>query len=238
MARGKTTESELPRKRLRDKYLRLHELVVEQLTNWIMDGTLKAGQRIIPEEICNTFGVSRMPVRDALKVLEESGLVIVKPYLGTTVVSLTLEDIRELYVMRIALEPAAAFHAVSCITDEEIENLIEIQSELEEISRRDSSERDKMQIYNANRRFHMTLYSYSRMKRLCKIIDGIWNNLAYARLKSVYETDKYINTMEKEHGAYLECIKKRDAQGVSDLILKTLSGHYDKLYEMYHDKHE
>jgi DNA-binding GntR family transcriptional regulator len=140
--------------------------------------------------------------------------------------------------MRIALEPAAAFHAVSCITDEEIENLIEIQSELEEISRRDSSERDKMQIYNANRRFHMTLYSYSRMKRLCKIIDGIWNNLAYARLKSVYETDKYINTMEKEHGAYLECIKKRDAQGVSDLILKTLSGHYDKLYEMYHDKHE
>jgi DNA-binding GntR family transcriptional regulator len=238
MAREKTPESELPRKRLRDKYLRLHELVVEQLTNWIMDGTLKAGQRIIPEEICNTFGVSRMPVRDALKVLEESGLVIVKPYLGTTVVSLTLEDIRELYILRIALEPVAAFHAVSSITDEEIESLVEIQSELEEIYKKDASERDKMQIYDANRRFHMALYSCSRMKRLCKTIDGIWNNLAYARLKSVYETDKYLNAMEKEHSAYLDCINKRDAQGVSDLILKALRDHYDRLYEIYHDKHE
>lgn len=233
MANARLPESELPKKHLRDKYQRLYELVVEQLTDWILDGTLKAGQRINPEEICRQLGVSRMPVRDALKILEENGLVNVVPYLGTTVASLSLDDITELYEMRMALEPLAGYRGVKRINDEEIQELIEVQNKLEDISKLDKDSRDVKQIYQYNRLFHQTLYSSSKMKRLCKTIDGIWDSIAYLRLQSVYNSDEYLDSMKKEHQGYIECIKNRDADRVRKLIHDNLKSHYDKLEKMY-----
>lgn len=233
MAKTSLPESELPKKPLREKYQRLYELVVEQLTDWIMDGTLKAGQRINPEEICRQLGVSRMPVRDALKILEENGLVNVVPYLGTTVASLTMEDITELYEMRMALEPLAAYHGVKRITDEEIQELIDVQNTLEDISRLDKEERDVKKIYQYNRLFHQKLYESSGMKRLCKTIEGIWDSIAYLRLRSVYNSNEYPDSMKKEHEAYLECIQNRDADKIRKLIHDNLKKHYNQLEKTY-----
>jgi len=233
MAKSRLPESELPKKQLRERYQRLYELVVEQLTDWILDGTLKAGQRINPDEICRQLGVSRMPVRDALKILEENGLVNVVPYLGTTVASLTLEDITELYEMRMALEPLAAYRAVKRVSDEEIQELMEVQNKLEDIAKLDRESRDVKQIYQYNKLFHQTLYSFSKMKRLCKTIDGIWDSIAYLRLQSVYNSDEYLDSMKKEHQGYIECVQNRDADKVRKLIHDNLKEHYAKLEKTY-----
>lgn len=233
MANIRLPESELPKKQLREKYQRLYELVVEQLTDWILDGTLKAGQRINPEEICRQLGVSRMPVRDALKILEENGLVNVVPYLGTTVASLTLDEVSELYQMRLVLEPLASYNAIQKISDEEIRELIDMQDKLEEIAAADKETRNAKQIYQYNRLFHQTLYACSGMRRLCKIVDGIWDSLAYLRLKSVYKSEEYLESMKVEHRAYLEFIKNRDAESMRRLQYNNLKKHYEKIEKLY-----
>lgn len=228
MANNKSPENMLPPTLIRQKYQRLYELVAEQLTDWIMDGTLKEGERLNADDLCAKLGVSRMPVRDALKILEEAGLVTNTPYLGATVASVSMEDVLELFIMRMSLEPAAAFHAVRKITDEQLSELNTIEDKLEAAINADAA-LDTKQIYRYNRLFHQTLYSFSGMKRLCKTIDGILNSLAYVRIKNVYESSDNLSFIMLEHRSFLEQIEKRDADKVSDLLYSTLSDHYVRL---------
>ncbi len=236
MPNNKPPENILPQTSVRQKYQRLYELVAEQLTDWIMDGTLKAGERLNTDEICEKLGVSRMPVRDALKILEESGLITNTPYLGATVASISMEDILELFVMRMSLEPAAAYHAVKKITDAQIGELRDIQNKLDAAINMEAPLRDTKQIYRYNRLFHQTLYSFSGMKRLCKTIDGILNSLAYVRIKNVYESSGNLGFIKLEHQSFLEQIEKRDANKVSALLHSTLSDHYARLEKVHSEQ--
>ena len=229
MANNKSYENGLPETSVRHKYQRLYELVAEQLTDWIMDGSLQEGERLNVDEICAKLGVSRMPVRDALKILEEAGLITNTPYLGATVSSVSMEDILELFIMRMSLEPTAAYHAVKKITDAQISELQAIQEKLEAAINMDAALKDTKQVYRYNRLFHQTLYSFSGMKRLCKTIDGILNSLAYVRIKNVYESSGNLSFIKLEHRSFLEQIEKRDADKVSDLLYSTLSDHYARL---------
>ncbi len=236
MANNKTFEHGLPETSVRHKYQRLYELVAEQLTDWIMDGTLKEGERLNADEICAKLGVSRMPVRDALKILEEAGLITNTPYLGATVASVSMEDVLELFIMRMSLEPTAAYHAVKRITSAQLSELKAIEDKLEAAINTDAALMDTKQIYRYNRLFHQTLYSFSCMKRLCKTIDGILNSLAYVRIKNVYESSDNLSFIMLEHRSFLEQIEKHDADKVRDLLYSTLSDHYARLEKAHKDQ--
>ena len=82
--------------------------VLNKLMDWIMDGKLTMGEKLNTEELARQLGVSRMPIREALKSLEKMGLAESVPYVGMRLVSLTQEDILEIYQMRQLLEPLAA----------------------------------------------------------------------------------------------------------------------------------
>lgn len=74
--------------------------VLNKLMDWIMDGKLKMGEKLNTEELARQLGVSRMPIREALNSLEKMGLAESIPYVGTKLVSLTQEDILQIYQMR------------------------------------------------------------------------------------------------------------------------------------------
>ena len=74
--------------------------VLNKLMDWIMDGKLTMGEKLNTEELARQLGVSRMPIREALKSLEKMGLAESVPYVGMRLVSLTQEDILEIYQMR------------------------------------------------------------------------------------------------------------------------------------------
>ena len=80
------------------------ELVFETLKREILDLRLKPGQMISENEICDRFGVSRTPVRDALRLLQEQGFAETIPYRGTYVTLLSLDNIKQMIYMRVAVE--------------------------------------------------------------------------------------------------------------------------------------
>jgi DNA-binding GntR family transcriptional regulator len=218
-----------PEKELRSRYQRLSEIVTGQIETWIMDGTLKAGERINAEELGEKLGVSRMPVREAIKSLEQSGLVESIPYQGTKVTTLTLENLKEIYLLRQILESTASFHAAERITEEELIRLEETQFVLERLIDVTGGE-NKKKIYQLNRDFHEQMYRASHMPRLCEFINILWNNIAYYRLISASNTN-YGEKMKREHRSYLEALKARDGEKLSQLIRSSLEQHVQSLPE-------
>ena len=103
--------------------------VLNKLMDWIMDGKLKMGEKLNTEELARQLGVSRMPIREALKSLEKMGLAESIPYVGVKLVSLEQEDVLQIYLMRQLLEPLAAGEACKKITEEQIHELEEIMEQ-------------------------------------------------------------------------------------------------------------
>lgn len=95
--------------------------VLNKLMDWIMDGKLKMGEKLNTEELARQLGVSRMPIREALNRLEKMGLAESVPYVGMKLVSLTQDDLLQIYQMRQLLEPLAAGRACEKITEEDVQ---------------------------------------------------------------------------------------------------------------------
>lgn len=202
------------------------EQVLEQLMDWVMDGKIHMGQKLNAEEIAQTLGVSRMPVREALKNLEKMGLVEWVPYTGARMVEVTKRDVQQIYIMRRAIEPVAAFHACKVITDEQIEIIEDIQCRFEKELARDVPR--AKEIYLLNREFHFAIYSVCDMDRICAWIKTLWDNLAFFKLiyGITYVNDKTLAVDKiEEHRCYIDLLKARDAEKLRQLIDQNLQRH-------------
>ena len=187
--------------------------VLNKLMDWIMDGKLKMGEKLNTEELARQLGVSRMPIREALKSLEKMGLAESIPYVGVKLVSLEQEDVLQIYLMRQLLEPLAAGEACKKITEEQIHDLEEIHKEYVPIVEAD--EIDAKKLYLQNRKFHFAIYSISEMDRVCAMIESLWDTLSFFKL--IYGRDVIKNTngaknMIAEHQGYIDALKDRDAE--------------------------
>lgn len=208
---------------------RLSEIISEEITSWIMDGTLDAGQRIREDELAEIFGVSRIPVREALRILHNRRLVDIEPYVGTTVIKLTEEDIQGVYYLRSVLEPIACERAVRNITDQEIEDLTKIQDALEEVCVQNGDHLiNSKTVYHYNREFHMGIYRPCKMVVLMDLIDNLWDRIAFLRIRTAY-SDTYPIKMRKEHREYLRLLKERDGEELADQVRSNLENHLDEI---------
>lgn len=197
--------------------------VLNKLMDWIMDGKLKMGEKLNTEELARQLGVSRMPIREALKSLEKMGLAESVPYVGVKLVSLEQEDVLQIYLMRQLLEPLAAGEACKKITEEQIHELEEIHKEYVPIVEAD--EIDAKKLYLQNRKFHFAIYSISEMDRVCAMIESLWDTLSFFKL--IYGRDVIKNTngaknMIAEHQGYIDALKDRDAERLKKSLYDTL----------------
>lgn len=197
--------------------------VLNKLMDWIMDGKLKMGEKLNTEELARQLGVSRMPIREALKSLEKMGLAESIPYVGVKLVSLEQEDVLQIYLMRQLLEPLAAGEACKKITEEQIHELEEIHKEYVPIVEAD--EIDAKKLYLQNRKFHFAIYSISEMDRVCAMIESLWDTLSFFKL--IYGRDVIKNTngaknMIAEHQRYIDALKDRDAERLKKSLYDTL----------------
>ena len=202
--------------------------VLNKLMDWIMDGKLKMGEKLNTEEIARQLGVSRMPIREALKSLEKMGLAESIPYVGVKLVSLEQEDVLQIYLMRQLLEPLAAGEACKKITEEQIHELEEIHKEYIPIVEAD--EIDAKKLYLQNRKFHFAIYSISEMDRVCAMIESLWDTLSFFKL--IYGRDVIKNTngaknMIAEHQGYIDALKDRDAERLKKSLYDTLGVRID-----------
>ena len=202
--------------------------VLNKLMDWIMDGKLKMGEKLNTEELARQLGVSRMPIREALKSLEKMGLAESIPYVGVKLVSLEQEAVLQIYLMRQLLEPLAAGEACKKITEEQIHELEEIHKEYIPIVEAD--EIDAKKLYLQNRKFHFAIYSISEMDRVCAMIESLWDTLSFFKL--IYGRDVIKNTngaknMIAEHQGYIDALKDRDAERLKKSLYDTLGVRID-----------
>ena len=202
--------------------------VLNKLMDWIMDGKLKMGEKLNTEELARQLGVSRMPIREALKSLEKMGLAESIPYVGVKLVSLEQEDVLQIYLTRQLLEPLAAGEACKKITEEQIHELEEIHKEYIPIVEAD--EIDAKKLYLQNRKFHFAIYSISEMDRVCAMIESLWDTLSFFKL--IYGRDVIKNTngaknMIAEHQGYIDALKDRDAERLKKSLYDTLGVRID-----------
>ena len=197
--------------------------VLNKLMDWIMDGKLKMGEKLNTEELARQLGVSRMPIREALKSLEKMGLAESIPYVGVKLVSLEQEDVLQIYLMRQLLEPLAAGEACKKITEEQIHELEEIHKEYVPIVEAD--EIDAKKLYLQNRKFHFAIYSISEMDRVCAMIESLWDTLSFFKLIYGWDVIKNMNgakNMIAEHQGYIDALKDRDAERLKKSLYDTL----------------
>lgn len=207
---------------------RLPDLVLDQLMDWIMSGKLLMGDKLNTEELASQLGVSRMPIREALSNLEKKGLAESIPYVGTRLVTLTKEDVCQIYIARTALEPIAAKHACDKITEEEIHELRQIHEQYVQIVCQEKL--DAVDVYRLNRQFHFSIYKSSQLQRICSMIESLWDNLSFFKLiygQKLLDGRESRENMIREHKGYLDALECRD----SDLIFRLLERNLKKRTE-------
>ena len=202
---------------------RMPDLVLEQLMEWIMDGKLHMGQRLNTEELAQSLGVSRMPVREALKNLEKLGIVESVPYVGARLVTLSKSDIRQIYMIRQALEPLLGYYACLNATQEKIEEVCRCQDSFERLMREGSP--TAKEVFTHNRDFHFAIYTAANMERILYIVSMLWDNLAFCKLifgQTYVTSAEAAQRMIQDHRNYLDALISRDAALLQQLLTSNL----------------
>lgn len=190
-----------------DSYKPLRELVCENIRQAIIDGTFSPGERLMEIQLADEMGVSRTPVREAIRKLELEGFVVMIPRRGTYVADISIKDITEIYEIRTCLDTLAAGLAAERITDEELEALNRLLVEIGQHIVDNNMEK----IVEADTAFHDILYQASRNERLRSIINNLREQLTGIRGRSMSYPGRLIETME-EHRTLVDSIAARDSE--------------------------
>lgn len=175
----------------------------ETLLAELRDGLLHPGERLRETELAARLGVSRTPVREAIRLLEADGLVVHVPRLGATIRTLDYAEVMELYEMRTVLEGTAARLAVRAASDIEIVELTAINDDL---ARAGSAE----EAFRLNRIFHTALLDAAKNRFLRKSMSGLQKALMILGPTTLAESDR-LQQAVGEHETVLQALRDRDA---------------------------
>ena len=190
-----------------DSYQPLREVVCETLRDAIRKGILKPGERLMEIQLAEELGVSRTPVREAIRKLELEGYVIMMPRRGTYVANLSIRDVNEVFEIRTSLDSLASGLAAERITDEELERLQRLLVLIGEYIETNNMEK----IVETDTEFHDLLYQASRNTRLVGIIFNLREQLTRFRTTSMGFPGRLAATLE-EHRRIVEAIAQGDVK--------------------------
>jgi DNA-binding GntR family transcriptional regulator len=198
--------------RMRDRYDTVQDVVLGTLREAVLDGILPPGTRLRQEDLATVFDTSRIPVREALRVLEYEGLVSSEPHRGFTVTSLDADQIEEIYDLRAVLESHAVRVAIPLLTAEDMADLTRLYDDME------ASEDADVRLARREQ-FYLRLYAVTARPRLVGLIARLRQEVARSlRWKRVQDSPDH-------HRAFFEAVKGGDA----DTATAELEAHYQKV---------
>lgn len=200
-------------------YRPLRDLVFEALKEAILSQKLRPGERLLENELADELGVSRTPIREAIRRLEQEGLVVMLPRKGAYVAGISLKDIHEVYEIRAALEALALELAAKYITDEELAELA-LQVEEEE-ALTDAGRLNEIIFIDSS--FHDLIYQYARNNKLTQFVDILQEQFKRFRALPL-GTSARSNTALEEHQQILVALKNHDSILAADLAKKHIAG--------------
>lgn len=211
-----------------DERRALVDKLASQLHARVLSGELPSGMRLRQEALAQEFGVSRTPVREALRKLQEGGLVELQPHRGAVVRGLSPREIRDAYEVRAALEALAAQLAAERISHEQLERLNHVQGKfraaLERTAERRSGGREvgehEIRLWgSANDEFHQTIHKASTNQVLVAALAQLQRNFPrdLSRLV-VSESTAMLEANVREHEAILEALSRNDGTAAYELM--------------------
>ena len=147
----------------------LSAAIVEQLRRDILDGTYAAGEQLRQDALADTFQVSRIPVREALFQLEAEGLVLIEPHKGAVVSAFSLEEIDDVFDLRVLLEPRMLAQSAPLLTPEDFAEASALDAEFAQAI----AAQNVAQWGQLNARYHLALYRHARQPRTLAIVTAL-----------------------------------------------------------------
>jgi DNA-binding GntR family transcriptional regulator len=190
-------------------------VIEETLRSAILDGRIPCGTALRQQDLADFFGVSRMPVREALRQLEAQSLLSVIAHKGAVVAPLVQGDAVETYALRILLESQALRLSIPLLTVEDIEQATRHIEDLEK-------EHDFTEIGRLNRLFHMALYSKAPNRRLLRLVeDGLKEEERFLRFN--LEAMNLGELSQEDHRALLRAVGDRNVEDAVRLLEQHLN---------------
>ncbi len=183
----------------------------------ILAGKYHPNERLIEEELATKFGVSRTPIRVAIRELVENGWVRTERNRGAVVVAVSPKDVADLFAVRANLESFAAREASKKATDADIQRLETLLKQMEDLDRNDN-----LALQELNLLFHKELCSLSNNPCLISVIEELWMRSKFFQ-RSVWYPPKRWKQSIQDHHAIVEGLKRRDEKEVGELLLRHIT---------------
>ncbi len=189
-----------------EPYQPLRQVVFDALREAILSGHFKPGDRLMEVQVADELGVSRTPVREAIRFLEQEGYVIMVPRKGAYVAGVTLKDIADVFEIRASLESLACSLAAERITEEELDELERQLFIMTESTR----EKNSLKWVETDTALHATIYKASRNERLMQILNHLQEPIQRLRTASLSSPGR-LQVAVAEHKRLVEAIYDRDS---------------------------
>jgi DNA-binding GntR family transcriptional regulator len=196
---------------------------LDWLRRAVVAGLLRPGERVLQEDVAARVGVSVVPVREALRVLESEGQVTYRPRRGYFVTELQLEDLVEIYALRQLLEARAARHALELLDDEALARILRAAADCASAARSG----DVGSTLAANRRFHFALLDAPGQPHTLRVIRTLWDSTeAYRAL--YYNSATELARAIEAHERIVDALHERDGER----LVAELDGHRARALEV------
>lgn len=196
-----------------DAYLPLRDVVFNTLREAILRGDLRPGERLMELQLAAKLGVSRTPIREAIRMLEQEGLAVTVPRKGAQVAKMTEKDMEDVLVIRASLDKLAVELACDVITEQQLEQLEEAARNFETVSKTT----DLKKIAEADVAFHDVIYEATGNAKLVVMLNNLREQLYRYRVEYLKDASNYPELI-REHQAMIKGIREKDKDNVAQVM--------------------
>lgn len=211
-----------------DSYKPLREIVLEALRDAMVSGVLEPGERLMEIQLAEEMGVSRTPVREAIRKLELEGFVVMIPRKGAYVAGVSYKDVKDVFEIRATLEGLAAGLAAEKITTEELE-------QLERVLHYEKEPQTLEEMVESDTDFHALLYKSSRNERLIQILGNLREQIQRFRTTSLAVPGRLRYAIQ-EHRAIVDAVARHDVQEAHNLAMAHIENAANIMFEALRER--
>jgi DNA-binding GntR family transcriptional regulator len=207
----------------------LVRLAADSIRKMILAGEFAPGDRLLEEKLTAQLAISRPPLREALRILENEGLITTLPRRGSTVTTLTDRDVYEILTLRSALERMAFELGIPVVRPELLDPAREALAEMERCAR----EGDRGSLVQAGYAFHFALIGIADHRRLCSIYASVQQQVLLCMARNLIVREQYFEDL-LQHAARHRVLFETVESGDRDAALAELAVHGERSFEKFH----
>lgn len=195
----------------------LHDELVQRLRDMIVHGELHPGQRVAEKALCERFGVSRTPLREALKVLASEGLVVLAPNRGATIATLTIEEVDEIFPVMAVLEALAGKLACERITEDRVAEIKALHYQMVAHHRR----KELAPYFTLNQAIHEAILEAAGNSTLAAMSRSLAGRIRRARYMANMSQSRWDQAVA-EHEDILAALSRREGEKLGRILQRHL----------------